>query len=66
MFCSTMVYATKGAPSECQQYRSEYGGRDLQLYKNMGEEIYSYTRIWGKRSTVIQEYGGRDLQLYTV
>ena len=28
--CSTMVYATKGAPSECQQHWPEYGGRDLQ------------------------------------
>ena len=31
MFCSrTLVYATKGAPSECQQRWPEYGGRDLQ------------------------------------
>ena len=30
VFCSTMVYATKCAPSECQQYWPEYGGRDLQ------------------------------------
>ena len=30
VFCSTMVYATKGAPSECQQHWPEYGGRDLQ------------------------------------
>ena len=30
--CSTMVYATKGAPSECQQHWPEYGGRDLQQY----------------------------------
>ena len=32
MFCSTLVYATKGAPSECQQHWPEYGGgggRDL-------------------------------------
>ena len=29
VFCSTMVYATKGAPSECQQHGPEYGGRDL-------------------------------------
>ena len=28
--CSTMVYATKDAPSECQQHWPEYGGRDLQ------------------------------------
>ena len=27
---STMVYATKGAPSECQQHWLEYGERDLQ------------------------------------
>ena len=32
VFCSTLVYATKGAPSECQQHWPEYGGRDLQLY----------------------------------
>ena len=32
VFCSTMVYATKGAPSECQQHWPEYGGRDLQSY----------------------------------
>ena len=32
MFCSTLVYATKGAPSECQQHWAEYGGRDLQSY----------------------------------
>ena len=32
VFCSTMVYATKGAPSECQQHWPEYG-----------EEIYSNT-----------------------
>ena len=25
VFCSTMVYATKGAPSECQQHWPEYG-----------------------------------------
>ena len=30
--CSTMVYATKGAPSKCQQHWPEYGGRDLQFY----------------------------------
>ena len=30
VFCSTMVYATKGAPSECQQHWPEYGGRNLQ------------------------------------
>ena len=30
VFCSTMVYATKGAPSECQQHWPEYGERDLQ------------------------------------
>ena len=30
VFCSTMVFATKGAPSECQQHWPEYGGRDLQ------------------------------------
>ena len=30
VFFSTMVYATKGAPSECQQHWPEYGGRDLQ------------------------------------
>ena len=38
VFCSTMVYATKGAPSECQQHWPEYG-----------EEIYSNTlfnRLW--------------------
>ena len=28
MFCSTVVYATKGAPSECQQLWPEYGGRN--------------------------------------
>ena len=27
MFCSTVVYATKGAPSECQQYWPDYGGK---------------------------------------
>ena len=32
VFCSTMVYATKGAPFECQQHWPEYGGRDLQQY----------------------------------
>ena len=32
VFCSTMVYATKGAPSECQQHWPEYGGKDLQKY----------------------------------
>ena len=26
MFCSTMVYATKGAHSNCQQHWPEYGG----------------------------------------
>ena len=30
VFSSTMVYVTKGALSECQQYWPEYGGRDLQ------------------------------------
>ena len=30
VFCSTLVYATKVAPSECQQHWPEYGGRDLQ------------------------------------
>ena len=30
VFCSTMVYATKGASSECQQHWPGYGGRDLQ------------------------------------
>ena len=30
VFCSTMVYATKDAPFECQQHWPEYGGRDLQ------------------------------------
>ena len=29
---STLVYATNGAPSECQQHWPEYGGRDLQSY----------------------------------
>ena len=32
MFCSTLVYATKGAPSECQRHWPEYGRRDLQSY----------------------------------
>ena len=32
VFCSTMVYATKCAPSECQQHWPEYGGRALQSY----------------------------------
>ena len=32
MFCSTLVYATKGAPSECQQHWPEYWERDLQSY----------------------------------
>ena len=32
VFCSKMVYATKGVPSECQQHWPEYGGRDLQSY----------------------------------
>ena len=32
VFCSTLVYATNGAPPECQQLWSEYGGRDLQSY----------------------------------
>ena len=27
---SNVVYATKGAPSKCQQHWPEYGGRDLQ------------------------------------
>ena len=26
--CSTLMYATKGAPSECQQHWPEYEGRD--------------------------------------
>ena len=30
VFCSTMAYPTKGVPSECQQHRPEYRGRDLQ------------------------------------
>ena len=30
VFCATMVYATKGAPSECQHHWPEYEGRDLQ------------------------------------
>ena len=30
MVYATMVYATKGAPSECQQHWPEYGGRDIQ------------------------------------
>ena len=30
VFCSTMVYDTKGAPFECQQHWPEYGGRNLQ------------------------------------
>ena len=29
MFCSTLVYATKGAPSECQQHWPEYGGGEI-------------------------------------
>ena len=29
MFCSTLVYATKVTPSECQQHWPGYGGRDL-------------------------------------
>ena len=32
MFSSTLVYATKGAPSECQQYWPGYGGRDLVIH----------------------------------
>ena len=32
VFCSTLVYATKYAPSECQHHWPEYGGRDLQSY----------------------------------
>ena len=32
VFCSTMMYATKGVPSECQQHWPGYG-----------EEIYSNT-----------------------
>ena len=32
MFCSTLGYVTKGAPSQCQQHWPEYGGRDLQSY----------------------------------
>ena len=32
MFCSTLVYATKSTPPECQQDWPEYGGRDLQPY----------------------------------
>ena len=28
--CLTLVYETKGAPSECQQHWLGYGGRDLQ------------------------------------
>ena len=32
MFCSTLVYATKGASSEYQQHWPEYGGRDLHSY----------------------------------
>ena len=31
MFCSTMVYAAIGSPSECQQHWPEYGGRSLHL-----------------------------------
>ena len=30
VFFSKMVYATKGALSECQQNWPEYGGRDVQ------------------------------------
>ena len=30
VFCSTMVYATKGAPFECQQHWPDNGGRNLQ------------------------------------
>ena len=29
VFCSTLVYAAKCAPIECQQHWPEYGGRDL-------------------------------------
>ena len=32
VFCSTMVYATKGAPSGCQQHWPGYGGTDLQSH----------------------------------
>ena len=32
LFCSTLVYATKDAPSEFQQHRPEYGGRVLHSY----------------------------------
>ena len=32
MICSTLVYSTKGAPSECQQRWEEYEGKDLQSY----------------------------------
>ena len=32
MLCSTLVYATKGAPFECQQHWPEYEGRDQQSY----------------------------------
>ena len=31
VFCSTMMYATKGAPSECQQHWPGYGG---EIYRN--------------------------------
>ena len=31
-FVQQLVYATEGAPSECQQHWPEYGGRDLQSY----------------------------------
>ena len=36
MFCSTLVYATQGAPSECQQHWPEYVGRDLQSLEGGG------------------------------
>ena len=29
VFCSTLVYTTKGAPSECQQHCPEYEGQCL-------------------------------------
>ena len=44
VFCSTMVYATKGAPSECQQHWPEYGGRDLQSPEGGGySDIFIHT-----------------------
>ena len=30
--CSTLVYETKGASSECRQHWPTHGGRDLQSY----------------------------------